>query len=223
MPSRLLVIVVVSVAWLSSVTAQQPTVPATLDVTCHGYDEGVTRAYNCIPAAGQESSMPTFVPPVGSTCNGGRIDEFPAGRIVFQIRCQETATSTTAWGRSGTGPDYFTKPLGVTRVRIESTFSGSSANFIVWCYNPRTSLVVNELIGSLWGNSGTVGIYRMADCGEVEVDTDQDVSWSFSQNLSLKAFTPPRSWTNVTGAGGELSADALAALARATDAERRAR
>ena len=220
----LTVAVIVAVASLSSATAQQPTVPATLDFTCHGYDEGATRAYNCIPAAGQESSMPTFVPPVGSTCNGGRIDEFPAGRLVFQIRCQETlaAPSPSAWSRSGTGPNFFTKPIEAVRVRIESSFTGRAGNFIVWCRSPSTSLIVNELIGSAFGNSGTVGIYRMANCQEVEVDTEQSANWTFSQEQSLKAFTPPRSWANVTGAGGGLSADALAALAKATDAERRA-
>ena len=72
--------------------AQERTVPAQLDFTCHGYDEGTTRAYNCIPAEGHEQSMSTFVPPAGSTCNGGRIDEFPAGRRVFQIKCQEPST-----------------------------------------------------------------------------------------------------------------------------------
>ena len=195
-------------------TAQQPTNPATLDFTCHGYDEGNTRAYNCIPDAASESSMPTFVPPVGSSCNGGRIDEFPAGRLVFQIRCQE------GWTNAGTGPDFFSKPIGATRVRIESTFHGYSANFIVWCRNPSTSLVVNELIGRAWGNSGTIGIYRMANCQEVEVRTEGDVQWSFSQEESLTAFTPMRSWANITGAGGELSADALADLATATEAER---
>ena len=90
----------------------------------------------------------------------------------------------------------------------------------MWCRNPSTSLVVNELIGRGWGNSGTIGIYRMANCKEVEVTTEGDVQWSFSQEESLTAFTPVRSWANVTGAGGELSADALAALARATEAER---
>ncbi len=89
---RTLVVVGVVLFSLQSATAQQPTMPSMLDFTCHGYDEGATRAYNCIPAAGQEHAMPTFVPPVGSTCNGGRIDEFPAGRLVFQIRCQETQT-----------------------------------------------------------------------------------------------------------------------------------
>ena len=112
---RTLVVATMIVATVAfhSPSAQQPTNPATLDFTCHGYDEGNTRAYNCIPDAASESSMPTFVPPVGSTCNGGRIDEFPAGRLVFQIRCQE------GWTRSGTGPDFFSKPIGATRVRIE--------------------------------------------------------------------------------------------------------
>ena len=95
---RTFVVVGVVLFALQSAAAQQPTVPAALDFTCHGYDEGATRAYNCIPAAGQESMMPTFVPPVGSTCNGGSIDEFPAGRLVFQIRCQETRTPPPTTG-----------------------------------------------------------------------------------------------------------------------------
>ena len=75
----------------SSALAQTvPTTPATIDVTCHGYDEGATRAYNCIPVAHQQPLLATFVPPVGSVCNGGRVAEFPPGRIVFQIRCDDT-------------------------------------------------------------------------------------------------------------------------------------
>lgn len=93
MRTFLIVTAIVTVFSLPSF-AQQRTVPAQLDFTCHGFDEGSTRAYNCIPAEGQEQSMSTFVPPVGSTCNGGRIDEFPAGRRVFQIRCQQPNTST---------------------------------------------------------------------------------------------------------------------------------
>ena len=38
------VAVLVAVASVSSAPAHQPTVPATLDCTCHGYDEGATRA-----------------------------------------------------------------------------------------------------------------------------------------------------------------------------------
>ena len=51
--------------------------PTTLDLTCHGYDEGATRAYNCIPEPSQQRYMQTFVPAVGSACDGGSIAEFP--------------------------------------------------------------------------------------------------------------------------------------------------
>ena len=71
-------------------TAQSPqTEPPTLDLTCHGYDEGNTRAYNCIPLPEQQIEMITFVPEVGSLCTQGSIQEFPPGRIVFQIRCND--------------------------------------------------------------------------------------------------------------------------------------
>jgi hypothetical protein len=65
------------------------TVPETLPFICHGYDEGVTRAYNCIPSETDKVYMPTFVPPAGSLCNDGSIQEFPPGRLVFQIRCED--------------------------------------------------------------------------------------------------------------------------------------
>ena len=71
-----------------------PTTPATIDVTCHGYDEGATRAYNCIPVAHQQPLLATFIPPVGAVCNGGNVAEFPPGRIVFQIRCDDSGNVT---------------------------------------------------------------------------------------------------------------------------------
>ncbi len=205
--------------------AQPPTNPPTIDVTCHGYDEGATRAYNCIPVASQQHLLATFVPPVGSACNGGQVAEFPPGRIVFQIRCDDaggppsTTPTPTGWSASGSGPNFFNKPATAERVRIRSSFTGRSANFIVWCRVPRTSLVVNELIGSSWGNNGTEGVYRMANCTEVEVKTDSNARWWFTEEGGT-AISPPRSWTDVTGAGGNLSAEALAALATAVETER---
>ena len=71
------------------------TAPPTLDFTCHGYDEGATRAYNCIPVPEQQHHMRTFVPPVGSACDRGSVQEFPPGRIVFQIRCRDGASGQT--------------------------------------------------------------------------------------------------------------------------------
>jgi len=86
--------------------AQPPTSPPTIDVTCHGYDEGATRAYNCIPVASQQHLLATFVPPVGSVCNGGQVAEFPPGRIVFQIRCQDGEGGTTTPTPQPTTTDF---------------------------------------------------------------------------------------------------------------------
>ena len=231
MQIRIFVVAAVGVLFvaLAPAAAQPPTVPPSIDVTCHGYDEGATRAYNCIPVASQQRLLRTFVPPVGSACNGGTVAEFPPGRIVFQIRCDDsdagapsTPPTPAGWTASGKGPNFFTKPIGPVRVRIRSSFSGTGANFIVWCRAPSNDLIVNELIGSSFGNTGTDGVYRMADCTDVEVKTDQNVQWWFSQE-SGTAFTPPRSWTHMTGAGGNLSVEALTALATATETERDSR
>ena len=202
-------------------TAPGRTTPPTLDLTCHGYDEGATRAYNCIPEPSQQHHMGTFVPAVGSACDGGRIAEFPPGRIVFQIRCRDGSQGqTTAWAYSGQGPASFVMPPGTPRVRVRTAFSGSSVHLSVWCRAPQQSLVVNELLGTSWGNDGTNGIYAMAGCREVEVDTGgQDLQWWFTQELAATALTPPRSWEQVTGVGGALPAEALQDLATAAELE----
>ena len=88
------------------------TVPPTLDVTCHGYDEGPTRAYNCIPVPSQQRLMRTFVPAVGSACDQGIIAEFPAGRIVFQIRCRDGGSGqSAAWSHAGRGRPSSSRPV----------------------------------------------------------------------------------------------------------------
>ena len=91
MAIRLLALVAYGLSSVAApATAQSPqTEPPTLDLTCHGYDEGNTRAYNCIPLPEQQIHMLTFVPEVGSLCNQGSVQEFPPGRIVFQIRCSD--------------------------------------------------------------------------------------------------------------------------------------
>ena len=196
--------------------------PSTLDFTCHGYDEGATRAYNCIPEPSQQPHMRTFVPPVGSACDGGRIAEFPPGRIVFQIRCSDGSPGrSAAWSYSGQGPELFVKPLDSQRFWVRTAFPGSSVHLSVWCRAPREHLVVNELLGTSWGNDGTNGIYGMGGCREVEVDSGgRDVQWWFTQELAATALTPPRSWEQVTGAGSALPAQALQDLAAAVEQER---
>ena len=199
------------------------TSPLTIDVTCHGYDEGATRAYNCIPVPSQQHHMRTFVPAVGSACDRGIIREFPAGRIVFQIRCRDNGSGqSAAWWHSGQGPGSFVKPVGIPRVWFRTSFSGGSVRLSVWCRAPEENLVVNELLGRSWGNDGTSGIYGMAGCREVEVDTEgEDLQWWFAQELAATALTPSRSWERVTGADDALAAEALQDLATAAELERR--
>ncbi len=198
------------------------TSPLTLDLTCHGYDEGATRAYNCIPEPSQQRYMRTFVPAVGSACDQGSIAEFPTGRIVFQIRCRDNSSGqSAAWSYSGQGPAFFEKPVDTPRVWVRTSFSGNSVHLSVWCRAPQENLVVNELLGTSWGNDGTSGIYGMAGCREVEVDTEgQDLQWWFTQDLAATALTPPRSWEEVSGGGSALPAEARQDLATATELER---
>ena len=163
------------------------TVPPTLDFTCHGYDEGPTRAYNCIPAPSQQHRMRTFVPPVGSACDAGSIAEFPPGRIVFQMRCREGSWRRIAtWSYGGQGTAFFEMPEdGFERAWVHTAFSGNSAHFVVRCRAPQQRVIVNELLGASWGNTGTNGIYEMAGCREVEVDTG-------GQNLTRRSRNQSR-------------------------------
>ena len=189
------------------------TSPLTLDLTCHGYDEGATRAYNCIPVPSQQRYMRTFVPAVGSACDRGSIAEFPAGRIVFQIRCRDGSPGqSAAWRHSGQGPESFVKPIDTPRVWLRTSFSGSSVHLSVWCRAPQENLVVNELLGTSWGNDGTNGIYGMAGCREVEVDTGggEDLQWWFTQDLAATgvdttAFVGASDWRGQGLARGSAS------------------
>ena len=111
--------------------AQPPTNPPRIDVTCHGYDEGATRAYNCIPVASQQHLLATFVPPVGSACNGGQVAEFPPGRIVFQIRCDDDGTGPTT--PTPTPADY-----EIVNVRRYSAITTTS-DWLLFTWRARTS------------------------------------------------------------------------------------
>ena len=206
-----IVLATVAVAFVSPI-AQEPTVPSMLNFTCHGYDEGVTRAYNCIPAAGHEGSMSTFVPPVGSSCNGGRIDEFPAGRLVFQIRCQvlpvidlrtallnERVDGLEAvrrlqrpaqheggtWSVSGSGPSVIPIPDGVRTIKIHGEYRGRGENFVVWCGLTGNSggLLVNEILGTGSDYNTTYdGVHTNTRSYSVRGQPDVDISPSCTRS-----------------------------------------
>ena len=181
----------------SSVVAQTRTVPPTIDFTCHGYVETGrgTRAYNCIPVASQQPQMRTFVPPPGSPCTEGVIDEFPPGRIVFQIRCQDSGAPPPrpGWTRSGSGPAILDLPQHIQRIRVEGAYSGDSENFVVWCgvTGDRGGLIVNEILGTSTIASGTrySGVHsarrsyggRGQPCRELQVEHSIGINWTISE------------------------------------------
>ena len=78
---------------------------------------------------------------------------------------------------SGTGDDVFTLPSSVSRVRITAHYAGSSSNFIV---RIGSSLVVNELVGTYWGQVDFAGTY-LTGGGIVQITNSSGVSWTFTE------------------------------------------
>lgn len=79
--------------------------------------------------------------------------------------------------RSGIGNTVFDLPAGIARIRIIGTYTSSSSNFIVRIGG---RLVVNELLGSFWGQTRHEGIYLIVGT-IVEITSSSGVSWSFEE------------------------------------------
>ena len=204
------VFVIVSAA-AAQVAAQPPTAPPTVDFTCHGYveaDRG-TRAYNCVPKPSQQHLMRTFVPAPGSWCSEGIIDEFPPGRIVFQIRCFETGATppppppqSPVWVREGSGPVILNLPARISRIRIEGTYTGDFQWFEVWCGTALNlgGVIVDEALGTDWDTIGTrySGVHstlrlyngRGEPCREITIPRSLAIDWKISE-VPASMLLPP--------------------------------
>ena len=158
--------------------------------------------------------MRTFVPPPGARCNEGAIDEFPPGRIVFQIRCRETADTphvppTQTWTRQGSGPAILDLPSRIQRIRIEGTYNGFGVNFVVWCgvSGDRGCLLVNEILGTASVASGTrySGVHsalrsyggRGQPCRELAIEYSVGVDWKILE-VAAQMLVPPEPHTRST-------------------------
>lgn len=80
--------------------------------------------------------------------------------------------------RSGSGNTVFDMPTDVARVRIIGTFNGNSSNFVVRIGG---RLVVNELVGTFWGQPRYEGIHLTNGGGVVEITNSSGVAWSFEE------------------------------------------
>lgn len=93
-------------------------------------------------------------------------------------------TTVTARGvrepftRSGVGNTVFDMPTDVARVRIVATYNQNSSNFIVKIGG---RLIVNELMGTAWGQTRYDGTHLTGGGGVVEITNSSGVAWSFEE------------------------------------------
>jgi hypothetical protein len=80
--------------------------------------------------------------------------------------------------RSGTGDTVFDMPLDVARVHIVGIYTGFSSNFIVRIGG---RLIVNELLGTGWGQTKYDGVLLTGGGGVVSITNSSGVSWSFEE------------------------------------------
>jgi hypothetical protein len=114
----------------------------------------------------------------------------------------------TPWSRTGTGNTIIDIPTRITRIRVEGEYNGYSSNFIVWCgvSGEGVTLMVNELLGTGWGDTSYSGIhsalrtYSDEPCRELEIESSSGVQWSFTE-------TSPRSGLSPAATTGSLAGD----------------
>ena len=116
-------------------------------------------------------------------------DEILVGNYLLESTALSRTNGEPAriWSKSGTGADVFSKPCGVSKVRIQGTYNGpeSSQNFIVYFEGDSGSeLVVNEILGTAEGYSKTYsGTHRAEGCGDLVIERATGVSWKFTEVL----------------------------------------
>jgi carboxypeptidase family protein len=84
---------------------------------------------------------------------------------------------TPLFTASGSGDNVFSIPTSVRTVRITGDYPGRTSNFIVKIGG---SLVVNELVGTDWGQPHFAGTY-LTTGGTVQITNSSGVTWSFTE------------------------------------------
>ena len=80
--------------------------------------------------------------------------------------------------RAGVGDDVFDVPFYVSRVRITGNYNANSSNFIMRI-GGRT--VINELLGTFWGQTAFSGNYLLESTGASTVTNSSGVSWTVTE------------------------------------------
>jgi len=143
------------------------------------------------PATGTWSSGNTNVATVKTVNQFGLVMGKQSGsaNIYFDttqggIRGHKTLKVRSLWSKSGKGDNVFDMPTYVKRVRVNATYTGYAANFIV---HINGSYWINELMGTAFDQTRFNGTY-LTDGGTVEILSSSGVSWSFTQVLTGTAM-----------------------------------
>lgn len=80
--------------------------------------------------------------------------------------------------RNGSGDTVFDMPADVARIRVIGIYTGSSSNFIVKIGG---RLIVNELLGTFWGQTRYDGTLLTGGGGVVAITNSSGVAWSFEE------------------------------------------
>jgi hypothetical protein len=130
-----------------------------------------------IPAGGSQLSVIHFTPTAATTYNG---------TVTVQSDASSGTNTTPISGtglrdlfrKTGSGDSVFDMPADVARIHIVGTYTSNSSNFIV-----RISgrLIVNELLGTAWGQTRYDGTLLTGGGGVVAITNSSGVSWSFEE------------------------------------------
>lgn len=128
----------------------------------------------------QQSVTIQFTPSSVNNCNGTIVvsGNQTSGGNTIGVNASGTLNGIPNFQRSGTGDTVFDIPAHVTRIRIQGGFGGNSSNFIVKIAG---RLIVNELMGTAWGQTSFDGTYLITAGGTVQITSSSGVTWIFTE------------------------------------------
>lgn len=99
--------------------------------------------------------------------------------------------NTPLFTMNGVGNNVVNVPASVTKLRIIGTYTASSSNFVVWIgpagsacgvvANSNCHLLVNELLGTSWGQTVFDGVQQTGGGTVLSVQFSSGVSWSITE------------------------------------------
>ena len=114
-----------------------------------------------------------------------------------------TSSSSGTWSRSGSGNTILDLPTDVRFIHVVGEYTGYSSNFVIWCglESDAGGLVVNELLGTGWGQTTYSGVHsglrryngRGEPCEYLSIVNSTGVDWTITQRASAAVLAPSRS------------------------------